>query len=52
MVNTELTCQAWDSASVRGGVIAFLVKGVLTLNADINVAGKGFNGGIASQGNG
>ncbi|MDZ7634217.1 MAG: hypothetical protein U5L72_07155 [Bacteroidales bacterium] len=34
------------------GVIAFLVKGVLTLNADINVTGKGFNGGIASQGNG
>ena len=52
VVNTELTCQAWDSASAKGGVIAFLVKGVLTLNADINVTGKGFNGGIPSQGNG
>lgn len=52
VVNSELTCQAWDSASVRGGVIAFMVKGVLTLNADINLTGKGFRGGIPSQGNG
>jgi len=52
VVNTQLSCQPWDSASVRGGVLVFLVKGVLTLNADINVAGTGFRGGIVSQGNG
>lgn len=52
VVNSELTCQNWDSAAVRGGVLAFLVQGVLTLNADINVSGRGFKGGIAAQGSG
>lgn len=52
VVNSELTCQMWDSSLVRGGVLVFLVKGVLTLNDDINVAGKGFKGGIVSQGSG
>ena len=52
VVNTELTCQDWDSASVKGGVLAFLVKGVLTLNADINVSSKGFIGGKVAQGAG
>lgn len=50
VVNTQLSCQAWDSASVTGGVLVFMVKGVLTLNADINVSGSGFRGGIVSQG--
>ncbi len=52
VVNTQLTCQPWDSAAVRGGILVFLVKGVLTLNADINVTGAGFRGGIVSQGSG
>ena len=52
IVNSELTAQLWDSASVSGGVLAFMVKGVLTLNDDIDLSGKGFRGGIASQGNG
>lgn len=52
VVNTQLNCQPWDSAAVRGGVLVFMVKGVLTLNADINVSGIGFRGGIVSQGNG
>lgn len=52
VVNTELSCQQWDSATVRGGVLVFMVKGVLTLNADINVSGRGFRGGIVSQGSG
>ncbi len=52
VVNAELTCQDWDSASVRGGVLAFLVKGVLTLNANINVGSKGFIGGKVAQGTG
>lgn len=50
VVNTQLSCQPWDSASVRGGVLVFMVKGVLTLNADINVTGTGFRGGVVSQG--
>ncbi|HZM13724.1 MAG TPA: hypothetical protein VFB86_06075, partial [Bacteroidales bacterium] len=52
VVNSELTCQDWDSASVKGGVLAFMVKGVLTLNADINVGRKGFIGGKVAQGAG
>jgi gliding motility-associated-like protein len=52
VVNSELTVQLWDSASVSGGVLAFMVKGVLTLNDDIDLSGKGFRGGIAAQGNG
>jgi len=52
VVNTQLTCQPWDSAAVRGGVLVFMVKGVLTLNADINVIGSGFSGGMVSQGSG
>lgn len=52
VVNAELTCQDWDSASVKGGVLAFMVKGVLTLNADINVGRKGFIGGKVAQGAG
>lgn len=52
VVNTELTCHVWDSTYGRGGVLAFMVNGVLTLNADINVTGKGFMGGIVSHGSG
>jgi gliding motility-associated-like protein len=52
VVNTELSCQVWDSSAVRGGVLVFLVKGVLTLNADINVNGRGFIGGKVAMGSG
>lgn len=52
VVNSELTCQSYDSATVRGGVLAFMVHGVLTLNAEINVSGKGFKGGMAAEGSG
>lgn len=52
VVNTELTCADWDSTTVSGGVLAFLVKGTLTLNANINVSGRGFKGGIVAPGRG
>lgn len=52
VVNTQLSVQPWDSATVRGGVLVFMVKGVLTLNADINARGYGFRGGPVSQGSG
>lgn len=52
VVNSSLTCQAWDSTSVTGGVLVFFVRGLLTLNSEINVSGKGFRGGIVSSGTG
>ena len=40
-----LTCLPWDGN--KGGVLAVNVQNTLTLNADINVSGKGFRGGQA-----
>jgi gliding motility-associated-like protein len=42
-INSELTCLPWDGSI--GGVLAFNVKDTLTMNADIDVTGKGFFGG-------
>jgi hypothetical protein len=49
-VDTELTCQPWDSITKTGGVVALIVGTKLTLNAYINVKGKGFWGGAATLG--
>ena len=38
-----LTCLPWDGS--KGGVLAFNVQNTLTLNADMDVSGKGFEGG-------
>ena len=38
----ELTCKSWDGET--GGILAFDVKGSLTMQAHINVSGKGFKG--------
>ena len=51
-VASTLTCQPWDSTSKTGGVLVFVVGGTLSLNADIDVVGKGFTGGEAVEGNG
>jgi len=51
-VKTELTCQPWDSISKTGGVLTMIVGKTLSLNADINVTGKGFIGGSTSSGAG
>lgn len=40
---SRLTCQPWNGST--GGVLAFNVADTLTLNADIDVSGKGFAGG-------
>ena len=45
VVNGELTCAPWDSISKTGGILTMIVGTRLTLNADINVRGKGFAGG-------
>ncbi|MBS1571003.1 MAG: PKD domain-containing protein, partial [Bacteroidetes bacterium] len=42
-ITTKLTCLPWNGTI--GGVLAFLVKDTLKLNADIDVSGKGFRGG-------
>lgn len=42
-VTDLLTAQAWDGST--GGVLAFTVSGVLTLEAPISVDGRGFRGG-------
>ncbi|MEM9260363.1 MAG: T9SS type A sorting domain-containing protein, partial [Bacteroidota bacterium] len=43
VVTAELSGQAWDGTT--GGVLAFFVKSSLTLDAPINMDGKGFRGG-------
>ena len=47
LVEGELTCPEWDEVSGTGGVLTFLVDNNIRLNADINVSGKGFEGGIS-----
>lgn len=42
-VTTELTCLPWDGK--KGGVLVFLVRDTLKLNANLNVSNKGFTGG-------
>ncbi len=42
--SAPLTCRQWDGTT--GGVLVFNVADTLNLNADIDVSGKGFAGGI------
>jgi gliding motility-associated-like protein len=51
-VKADLTCQPWDSIRKTGGVLAMIVERNLTLDANIDVTGKGFAGGAISQGQG
>jgi len=48
-VTTNLSAPAWDGTT--GGVLALEVSGNLTLNADIDMNGKGFRGGNNNLGN-
>lgn len=43
VVVSKLTCAAWDGE--KGGILALIATSSLTLNADIDVTGKGFRGG-------
>ncbi len=45
-VEGTLTCAAWDGQT--GGVLAIKVNGQLITDADIDVSGKGFRGGISN----
>src|SRR4030042_3323671 len=52
VVDGALTCEPWDSLTKTGGVLAALVGRTLSLNANIDVTGKGFKGGIPVAGRG
>jgi hypothetical protein len=45
-VTAPLEAAVWDSASGKGGVLAIMVSGTLTLNAPISASAKGFRGGV------
>ncbi|MBK8883234.1 MAG: gliding motility-associated C-terminal domain-containing protein [Bacteroidales bacterium] len=51
-VTSNITCQIWDSTAKTGGVVAFIVGGTLSLDANIDVSGKGLMGGTPVIGNG
>jgi hypothetical protein len=40
-----LEAAVWDSSSGKGGVLAIIVSGTLTLNAPVSASAKGFKGG-------
>lgn len=44
-ITDTLKCQAWNG--LTGGVLAFTSGGTVTMNADIDVSGKGFRPGTA-----
>lgn len=44
-VTGPLEAAVWDSASGKGGVLAIIVSGTLTLNATVSASAKGFKGG-------
>ena len=44
-VTGALEAAVWDSASGKGGVLAVIVSGTLTLNAPLTASAKGFKGG-------
>jgi hypothetical protein len=46
-----LTAQDWSQSSGEGGVVALYVEGKLTLEADIDASGKGFEGADPSADN-
>ncbi|MBG0860124.1 MAG: hypothetical protein IQL11_11510, partial [Bacteroidales bacterium] len=52
LVTASLTAQPWDSISKTGGVLSVIVGNTLTLNANIDVSGKGFIGGSPVIGTG
>ncbi len=44
-VNEDMSCDPWDPVTGKGGVFAMIASRKILLNADIDVTGKGFNGG-------
>jgi hypothetical protein len=52
IVTSTLSCEPWDSISKTGGVLTMIVGKTLSLNANIDVTGKGFYGGAIAPGQG
>lgn len=52
VVDATLTCQPWDSLTKTGGVLVAITGRTLSLNANIDVSGKGFKGGAVTVGKG
>jgi len=50
IVDATLTCLQWDSISKIGGVLVAVFNQNISLNADIDVSGKGFKGGAINTG--
>ncbi len=46
---SDVTCQPWDGQ--KGGVVAMIVYGTLTMNANIDVSAKGFRGAVPTTPN-
>jgi len=44
-IDEDITCDPWDPATGTGGVFAMIASRKIVLNANIDVTGKGFNGG-------
>ena len=51
-VTGTITATPWSATSGRGGVVAFQVSNILTLDASVNVTGQGFAGGASGGSNG
>ena len=47
-ISSTLTCQSWNGTT--GGILFLKVPGTITMNANIDVTGKGFRGGPACNG--
>lgn len=47
VVTTGLTCLPWDGS--KGGVLAFNVQNNIDMQADMDVSGRGFRGGITDN---
>ena len=52
VVEGDLTCQPWDSVTKTGGILTAIIGRALSLNANIDVSGKGFKGGDTTLGKG
>jgi hypothetical protein len=52
IVDGLLTAQSWNPTTRTGGVLALAASGTITLQADVDVTGLGFKGGVISGGDG
>ncbi|HUS85828.1 MAG TPA: gliding motility-associated C-terminal domain-containing protein [Bacteroidales bacterium] len=51
-IDGTLTCDKWDVSKGTGGIVAIIARNKVSLNAGIDVSGKGFRGAIPASVNG